>query len=37
MNTSGTYYYDALSSEVLKKIESYFNIIEGNIKGDIKK
>ena len=37
MNTSGTFYYDALSSEVLKKIENYFNVIEGNIKGDIKK
>ena len=37
MNSSGTYIYDALDLEKLKKIEGYFNIIEGSVIGDVKK
>jgi hypothetical protein len=37
MNSNGTYIYDALDLEKLKKIEGYFNIIEGSVIGEIKK
>ena len=37
MNSSGTYIYDALDLERLKKIEGYFNIIQGSVIGGNKK
>ena len=37
MNSNGTYIYDALDLERIKKIESHFNIIEGSVIGGDKK